>query len=122
MSAATRTSTSHFVAPTTARTAFTVGTVTISGAAPAAALTGRTETSCVRRSTHAPAAQRLPLQSESTTAEPALRSTEGTPTGVGSRPNEGVSGAEVWQDFVRMLIAREAAKAAHPSGRGIATA
>ena len=75
--------------------------VVIQGAQRACELEPTVQAQCVR-STHAPMANGLNNHSQVTVWD------------VAEAP---APGAEVWQELVSMLVAREAAKALHPAGR-----
>jgi hypothetical protein len=89
-------------------TIHTTSSVTIQGAQRACELEPAVRQACVRVS-HAPAsnAQVSSASAGPTEIEPSLWEAD-----------EPIApGAEVWQELVRMLVAREAAKLMHPAGR-----
>ena len=83
--------------------------IVISGAQRACDLEPRVLPTC-NRSVHAPARASSAYPANWTPSE-----REGNESTLTELPEPG---AEVWQELVRMLIAREAAKSSHPAGRG----
>ena len=87
--------------------------VVILGAQRACELEPTVRQECVR-STHAPAPSNSSNSSNSSTSS---RSSSQNPVKIWNVEGTATPGAEVWQELVRMLVARESAKAFHPAGR-----